>query len=116
MSNVVVVGAQWGDEGKGRIVDWLAEKAEGLTVVNGDTIALINDNDFGVTPALFDAQGVAVSGDVTNCLTENGKLVNNGTKVCPAAAVRVAPGSTSERPTRLYTFKFPKAIASYSVK
>jgi hypothetical protein len=95
---------------------WLAEKAEGLTVVNGDTIALINDNDFGVTPALFDAQGVAVSGDVTNCLTENGKLVNNGTKVCPAASVRVAPGSTSERPTRLYTFKFPKAIASYSVK
>lgn len=95
---------------------WLAEKAEGLTVVNGDTIALINDNDFGVTPALFDAQGVAVSGDVTNCLTENGKLVNNGTKVCPAAAVRVAPGSTTERPTRLYTFKFPKAIASYSVK
>ena len=75
---------------------WLAEKAEGLTVVNGDTIALINDNDFGVTPALFDAQGVAVSGDVTNCLTENGKLVNNGTKVCPAASVRVAPGSTSE--------------------
>ena len=95
---------------------WLAEKAEGLTVVNGDTIALINDNDFGVTPALFDAKGVAVSGDVTACLTENGKLVNNGTKVCPAAAVRVAPGSTSERPTRLYTFKFPKAIASYSVK
>jgi hypothetical protein len=28
----------------------------------------------------------------------------------------VAPGSTTERPTRLYTFKFPKAIASYSVK
>ena len=95
---------------------WMAEKAEGLTVVNGDTIALINDNDFGVTPALYDAKGVAVSGDVTACLTENGKLVNNGAKVCPAAAVRVAPGSEAERPTRLYTFKFPKAIASYSVK
>ena len=95
---------------------WLAEKAEGLTVVNGDTIALINDNDFGVTPALYDAKGVIVSGDVTNCLTENGKLVNNGSKVCPAAAVRVAPGSATERPTRLYTFKFPKAIASYSIK
>ncbi len=95
---------------------WLAEKAEGLTVVNGDTIALINDNDFGVTPALYDAQGAVVSGDVTACLTENGTLVNNGTKVCPAAAVRVAPGTASERPTRLYTFKFPKAIANYSVK
>jgi adenylosuccinate synthase len=28
MSNVVVIGAQWGDEGKGKIVDWLSEKAE----------------------------------------------------------------------------------------
>ncbi len=28
MSNVVVVGAQWGDEGKGKIVDWLSEKAD----------------------------------------------------------------------------------------
>jgi hypothetical protein len=95
---------------------WMAEKAEGLTVINGDTIALINDNDFGVTPALFDANGVAISGDVTACLTENGKLANNGTKVCPASAIRVAPGSDVERPTRLYTFKFPKAISSYSLK
>lgn len=28
MSNVVVVGSQWGDEGKGKIVDWLSERAE----------------------------------------------------------------------------------------
>ena len=28
MSNVVVVGAQWGDEGKGKIVDWLSEQAD----------------------------------------------------------------------------------------
>ena len=28
MSNVVVIGAQWGDEGKGKIVDWLSEKAD----------------------------------------------------------------------------------------
>ncbi|MFD1704683.1 adenylosuccinate synthase [Methylopila henanensis] len=28
MANVVVVGAQWGDEGKGKIVDWLSEKAD----------------------------------------------------------------------------------------
>ncbi len=27
MSNVVVVGAQWGDEGKGKIVDWLSHRA-----------------------------------------------------------------------------------------
>jgi adenylosuccinate synthase len=28
MSNVVVIGAQWGDEGKGKIVDWLSERAD----------------------------------------------------------------------------------------
>ena len=28
MSNVTVVGAQWGDEGKGKIVDWLANEAD----------------------------------------------------------------------------------------
>ena len=28
MGNVTVVGAQWGDEGKGKIVDWLSERAD----------------------------------------------------------------------------------------
>ncbi len=48
MANVVVVGSQWGDEGKGKIVDWLSERADvvvrfqgghnaGHTLVIGDT-------------------------------------------------------------------------------
>ncbi|MDX2233325.1 MAG: adenylosuccinate synthetase, partial [Hyphomonadaceae bacterium] len=48
MSSVVVVGAQWGDEGKGKIVDWLCHRADvvvrfqgghnaGHTLVVGDT-------------------------------------------------------------------------------
>ena len=28
MANVIVVGSQWGDEGKGKIVDWLSERAD----------------------------------------------------------------------------------------
>ena len=28
MANVVVVGSQWGDEGKGKIVDWLSQQAD----------------------------------------------------------------------------------------
>ena len=28
MANVVVVGTQWGDEGKGKIVDWLSSRAD----------------------------------------------------------------------------------------
>src|SRR5215831_6489691 len=31
MANVVVVGSQWGDEGKGKIVDWLSAQADGVT-------------------------------------------------------------------------------------
>ena len=49
MANVTVVGAQWGDEGKGKIVDWLSERADivvrfqgghnaGHTLVIGDVV------------------------------------------------------------------------------
>ena len=33
--NVVVVGAQWGDEGKGKIVDWLTDRADGVVRFQG---------------------------------------------------------------------------------
>ncbi|MEO6566814.1 MAG: adenylosuccinate synthetase, partial [Casimicrobiaceae bacterium] len=33
--NVVVIGTQWGDEGKGKIVDWLAESAVGVVRFQG---------------------------------------------------------------------------------
>jgi adenylosuccinate synthase len=35
MANVVVVGAQWGDEGKGKLVDWLSERAEVIVRFQG---------------------------------------------------------------------------------
>ncbi|MEE8515037.1 MAG: adenylosuccinate synthase [Alphaproteobacteria bacterium] len=52
MANVAVVGAQWGDEGKGKIVDWLSERADVVVrfqgghnaghtlVINGETYKL----------------------------------------------------------------------------
>jgi adenylosuccinate synthase len=33
--NVVVIGAQWGDEGKGKIVDWLTDHAQGVVRFQG---------------------------------------------------------------------------------
>ncbi len=53
MTNVVVVGSQWGDEGKGKIVDWLSERADvvvrfqgghnaGHTLVIGGTTYKLN--------------------------------------------------------------------------
>ena len=53
MTNVAVVGSQWGDEGKGKIVDWLSERADivvrfqgghnaGHTLVIGNTTYKLN--------------------------------------------------------------------------
>lgn len=33
--NIVIIGTQWGDEGKGKIVDWLAESAQGVVRFQG---------------------------------------------------------------------------------
>ncbi|MBY0340608.1 MAG: adenylosuccinate synthetase, partial [Rhodocyclaceae bacterium] len=33
--NVVVVGTQWGDEGKGKIVDWLTDHSQGVVRFQG---------------------------------------------------------------------------------
>ncbi|MBL6851343.1 MAG: adenylosuccinate synthetase, partial [Alphaproteobacteria bacterium] len=50
MSNVVVVGTQWGDEGKGKIVDWLSEKADLVVRFQGGHNAghtlVVNENIF----------------------------------------------------------------------
>ena len=35
MANVAVVGSQWGDEGKGKIVDWLSNRADVVVQVPG---------------------------------------------------------------------------------
>ena len=50
MSNIVVVGTQWGDEGKGKIVDWLSNKADLVVRFQGGHNAghtlVIDDNVF----------------------------------------------------------------------
>ena len=35
MANIVVIGSQWGDEGKGKIVDWLSDKADVIVRFQG---------------------------------------------------------------------------------
>lgn len=94
---------------------WMAEKAEGLTVVDAQTLALINDNDFGVKTTLVDASGKAIDGDPTACTVDvNGVLAASG---CTAGAsgVRVVRGNEIDRRTRLWLLKFPKALNSYTL-
>ena len=40
MSSIVVVGTQWGDEGKGKITDFLAEQADVIQAVTMQTTQL----------------------------------------------------------------------------
>jgi hypothetical protein len=97
-------------------IGWLAEKAEGLTIVDGNTLALANDNDFGMKTKIFNAAGVAVAdADVTKCnIDANGTIITSTSAGCDAAnSIRVARGDDRERPSRLWLIKFGKALTAY---
>jgi adenylosuccinate synthase len=80
MTNVVVVGSQWGDEGKGKIVDWLSERADVVVRFQGGHNAghtLVVD---GVTYKLsLLPSGVARSGKLS--------IIGNGVVLDPQAFV-----------------------------
>jgi len=97
-------------------IGWLAEKAEGLTIVDVNTIALANDNDFGMKTKVFDANGKAIDdADVTKCnIDANGVIITSSSAGCNAAnSIRVARGTDAERPSRLWLIKFGKALTSF---
>lgn len=80
MANVVVVGSQWGDEGKGKIVDWLSEQADIIVRFQGGHNAghtLVID---GVSYKLsLLPSGVARSGKMS--------IIGNGVVLDPHALV-----------------------------
>lgn len=90
---------------------WLAEKAEGLTLVDERTVALINDNDFGVRTAMFDANGVELAKSIEDCTATDLGVISGGG--CGVSA-RVVRGLDKERATRLWLMKFPKALSEYA--
>ncbi|USX21679.1 esterase-like activity of phytase family protein [Oxalobacteraceae bacterium OTU3REALA1] len=124
MSGAAVNGADWKSVvalKKTQLLDlnaigWLAEKAEGLTIVDGNTLALVNDNDFGLKTKVYDAAGVAVDdADVTKCNVDaNGVIITSSAAGCNAAnTIRVARGDDRERPSRLWLIKFAKALTAF---
>jgi hypothetical protein len=97
-------------------IGWLAEKAEGLAIVDGNTLALANDNDFGLKTKVFTPSGEAVAdADVTKCNVDaNGTIITSSATGCNAAnSIRVARGDDRERPGRLWLIKFSKPLNSY---
>jgi hypothetical protein len=83
---------------------WLAEKAEGLTLVDDSTLALTNDSDFGMKAGIFDGTGAPVSG-------ADSKAVG-----CTAGnSARAARGTAAERATRLWLVRFDKKLSAFSM-
>jgi len=89
---VVVVGAQWGDEGKGKIVDVLAERADmvvryqgganaGHTVDTGEGEFILQQIPSGILQGAVCVVGNGVVLDPETFFTELDKLVGRGVKV-----------------------------------
>jgi adenylosuccinate synthase len=101
MANVVVVGSQWGDEGKGKVVDWLSEQADivvrfqgghnaGHTlVVDGVTYKLSLLPSGVVRPGKLSVIGNGVVLDPRALLDEIDRLAAQGVKVTPQS-LRIA--------------------------
>ncbi|WP_018181280.1 adenylosuccinate synthase [Kaistia granuli] len=95
MANVVVVGSQWGDEGKGKIVDWLSERADivvrfqgghnaGHTlVIDGVSYKLSLLPSGVVRPGKLGVIGNGVVVDPHALVAEIGRLEAQGVKVSP---------------------------------
>lgn len=104
MVGVVVVGSQWGDEGKGKIVDWLAERAEVVVRFNGGHNAghtiVINGTSYklslvpsGVVRGKLSLIGGGVVVDPYHFLSEIEALRLKGIDVCPKT-LRIAPNAS----------------------
>jgi adenylosuccinate synthase len=94
MANVTVIGAQWGDEGKGKIVDWLSARADvvvrfqgghnaGHTLVVGNTTYKLSLLPSGIVRGALSVIGNGVVLDPWALRTEFEKLTSQGVSITP---------------------------------
>jgi adenylosuccinate synthase len=94
MANVTVVGAQWGDEGKGKLVDWLSNRADvvvrfqgghnaGHTLVVGDQVYKLSLLPSGVVQGKLSVIGNGVVVDPWALLAEIAKVEAQGVAITP---------------------------------
>src|SRR5271169_5360896 len=104
MPNVAVIGAQWGDEGKGKVVDWLASRAEvvvrfqgghnaGHTLVVGNETYKLSLLPSGLVRGKIGVIGNGVVVDPEALLAEIEKVRTQGIDVTPAS-LRIAENAT----------------------
>ncbi|QYE34464.1 adenylosuccinate synthase [Polymorphobacter sp. PAMC 29334] len=95
MANVVVIGAQWGDEGKGKIVDWLSARADvvvrfqgghnaGHTLVVGNEVYKLSLLPSGIVRGALSVIGNGVVFDPWHFKAEVEKLSGQGVEITPA--------------------------------
>ena len=94
MANVAVIGAQWGDEGKGKVVDWLASRADivvrfqgghnaGHTLVVGNQTYKLSLLPSGLVRGKLGIIGNGVVVDPEALLAEIARVTAQGLKVSP---------------------------------
>jgi adenylosuccinate synthase len=95
MANVVVMGAQWGDEGKGKIVDWLSERADVVVrfqgghnaghtlVIGGKTYKLALLPSGVVRPNKLSVIGNGVVVDPWHLASEIENIIKQGVAITP---------------------------------
>jgi adenylosuccinate synthase len=94
MANVTVIGAQWGDEGKGKLVDWLSNRADvvvrfqgghnaGHTLVVGDQVYKLSLLPSGVVQGKLSVIGNGVAVDPWHLLSEIEKIAAQGVHITP---------------------------------
>ena len=94
MANVTVVGAQWGDEGKGKIVDWLSNRADvvvrfqgghnaGHTLVVDGKVYKLALLPSGVVQGKLSVIGNGVVVDPWHLLSEIAKIAEQGVVIGP---------------------------------
>jgi adenylosuccinate synthase len=92
MANVTVIGAQWGDEGKGKIVDWLSERADvvarfqgghnaGHTLVVGNQTYKLSLLPSGIVRGTLSVIGNGVVFDPWHFRDEVAKLQGQGVQI-----------------------------------
>src|ERR1700746_623119 len=94
MTNVTIIGAQWGDEGKGKVVDWLASRADtvvrfqgghnaGHTLVVGDQTYKLSLLPSGLVRGKLGVIGNGVVVDPDALLAEIARVRAQGLTVAP---------------------------------
>lgn len=86
---------------------WLMEKAEGLTIIDNSTLAVSNDNDFGLKVEVTDKDGKSV--DATSLMVnDQGQMTDS--KGNSVFSYKMIPSKLEERRSQLWIIKLAKPL------